>query len=174
MRFIPAGAEHWRRTPGDIGNGGFPRWRGEHRGKRHTEGLRDRFCPRWRGEHSMTNNQLTSTTVSSPLAGNTGSKSTSKFAARGLSPLARDTVISATLKAEAVLSPLAREHSHPDLAGRVKAAVYLAGAGNAGTCWILPTVATVYPRWRGNARRVQSETPGYRGFIPAGAGNTKN
>ena len=108
-RFIPAGAgntplppsshlpaavyprwrgEHLARTPGDIDNGGLsPLARGTP-GKRHTEGLRDRFIPagagntvqsrlpqclkpvypRWRGEHARVSSDLASITGLSPLA----------------------------------------------------------------------------------------------------------
>ncbi len=166
MRFIPAGAgntpsspsshlpaavyprwrgEHLAGTPGDIDNGGLsPLARGTP-GKRHTEGLRDRFIPLAQ-EHSMTNNQLTSTHGLSRWRGEHRSKSTNKFAARGLSPLARGT-----------LTRICRSG--------LKRRFIPAGAGEHGDLLNLPLVLTVYIRWRGGTRgEFPVETPGYRGL----------
>ena len=194
MRFIPAGAgnsQHWNSRK--TGRAVYPRWRGEllTLAARYRPGRG--LSPLARGTLIQSRNRLKIMRFIPAGAGNSQHWNSRKTG-RAVYPRWRGELRQVTTQAteSSGLSPLARGTRLTILVRNNQRRFIPAGAGNSLRLFAIARFLPVYPRWRGELRKLASYNPQPSGlsplargtpiprscrwtenrFIPAGAGNS--
>ncbi len=195
-RFIPAGAGNTGVIPIAARNAAvYPRWRGEHDKSLTKNNSTPGLSPLARGTHHYFGKSVIKNRFIPAGAGNTAPL---KICTKAIAVYPRwrgeHYFCNAQRYSRIGLSPLARGTLAKQTSGYAWCRFIPAGAGNTRSGGFVLPATPVYPRWRGEHLRLNSEqaigvglsplargtpplerlTPARRRFIPAGAGNTRS